>query len=126
MSEQDFFFDEEDAKPAAEESKAPTGKPAQPSRQARSTSFFEQDISVSIAALMAVIALLIGIIIGVLIPTGGTATGALSSPAASTGVSSAPQLTQDQINSGALPAGHPDLSGADSGTATGSATTTGN
>lgn len=127
MSDQDFFFDEEeDAKPAPK--KASAGHKQVPERQAAPAkqSFFEQSVSMTVAALIAVIALLLGVIIGYVIPSADT-TPVVSSPTSSTGSSAAPQLTQDQINSGALPPGHPDLSGAaGSSTATGSTTATGN
>ncbi|MCE5191956.1 MAG: hypothetical protein LLG08_09405 [Actinomycetia bacterium] len=127
MSDQDFFFDEEeDAKPAPKE--ASTGHEQVSARQAAAVkrSFFEQSVSMTIAALIAVIALLLGVIIGYVIPSADT-TPVVSSPTSSTGSSTAPQLTQDQINSGALPPGHPDLSGAvSSSTATASTTATGN
>ncbi len=121
MSEQDFFFDEEaDAKPAPKKASATNGTSA-PSNG----SFFAQDISVAIAALMAVIALLLGVIVGVLIPSGGTTSGVSTSAPASIS-EPAPQLTPDQLDSGELPAGHPDLSGMTSDTATESTTATGN
>ncbi|PKQ19498.1 MAG: hypothetical protein CVT66_09860 [Actinobacteria bacterium HGW-Actinobacteria-6] len=121
MSEQDFFFDEEvDAKPAPRKASAPKG-----TSEPTSGSFFAQDISVSIAALMAVIALLLGIIVGVLIPSGGTTSG-VSTGAPASSSEAAPQLTPDQLDSGELPAGHPDLSGMTSDTATESTPATGN
>lgn len=127
MSDQDFFFDEEDdAKPAAKvASKATAGsKAASGSKGGRAPqpvaasggSFFAQSVSMAITSLVAVIALLVGLIIGILIPS-GSATPETASPAATV----APTLTEDQLNSGELPAGHPPVSG----TATDSATTTG-
>lgn len=129
MSDQDFFFDDEpQAKPAAKGSagakgpaaakSASTAKAGAPARQAAPAtgSFFAQSVSMAITSLVAVIALLVGLIVGLLIPTGGSAV-PTTSPAAST----APSLTQDQLNSGELPAGHPDIGG----TTTESATATG-
>lgn len=127
MSDQDFFFDEEDrSKPSAKASaSAKTPSPNRPVTPARA-SFFEQSVSMSIAALMAVIALLVGVIVGFVIPTGG-ATPSVTTTTTAVTTETAPQLTEDQLNSGSLPAGHPDLSGMTSGTVTtGSATTTGN
>lgn len=129
MSDQDFFFDEEDgAKQPAKASATAKSKSAAAARPAApaSASFFEQSVSMSIAALMAVIALLVGVIVGFVIPTGGT-----TPPVTATDVGAAtqpaPQLTEDQLSSGELPAGHPDLSSlTGSGTATASVTTTGN
>lgn len=132
MSDQDFFFDEEDgAKPAAKTSAkataaAKTQSSNRPATLARA-SFFEQSVSMSIAALMAVIALLVGVIVGFVIPTGGATPPVTATAPAAT--EAAPQLTEDQLSSGDLPAGHPDLSGmtaSSSAGATGSATTTGN
>ncbi len=121
MSDQDFFFDEEDdAKPAAKGgSKAATGaKGARAPRPAAASGgdFFAQSVSMAVTSLVAVIALLVGLIVGILIPSGGT-TPQTASPAATV----APTLTEDQLNSGQLPAGHPPVGD----TATSSATATG-
>jgi len=127
VSDQDFFFDEEDG--AKQPAKAPAtakGKPvARPAEPARA-SFFEQSVSMPIAALMAVIALLVGVIVGFVIPTGG-ATPPVTATTTAVATETAPQLSEDQLNSGELPAGHPDLSSmTGTGTATESVTTTGN
>jgi len=127
VSDQDFFFDEEDgAKPPVKASGTAKAKPAAPAQTPRGGgSFFEQSVSMSIAALMTVIALLVGVIIGFVIPTGGTTPPVATTTGVTT--STAPQLSEDQLNSGELPAGHPDLGSiTGSSTATGSATTTGN
>lgn len=140
MSDQDFFFDEEEtaeagtketAKPSAKtESKAapaarkpapkPAPKPAAAAPAGGSPSFFEQQVSITVASLMTVIGLLLGVIVGFLVaPDGGTVTTA--APAATTATDSgatAPQLTDEQLSSGALPEGHPDI-----GSATTTATT---
>lgn len=121
VSDQDFFFDEDEtAAPKPKASKpAASSKPA--SRQAAPAPAGVQSVSMTVAALIGVIALLAGLIIGVLLPIGNTASTATSTTAttgATTSGSSAPQLTQDQLNSGQLPAGHPDISGAASSTAT--------
>jgi hypothetical protein len=127
VSDQDFFFDEEDdAKPAAKGGskvpagpKAPTGAKGARAPQPAAASggdFFAQSVSMAVTSLVAVIALLVGLIVGILIPSGGT-TPQTASPAATV----APTLSEDQLNSGELPAGHPDVSGA----ATESATATG-
>ncbi len=128
MSDQDFFFDEEDgAKQPAKATSAAKSKPvaARPAAPTRA-SFFEQSVSMSIAALMAVIALLVGVIVGFVIPTGGT-TPPVTTTTGAVATETAPQLSEDQLKSGELPAGHPDLGGmSGNGTTTGSATTTGN
>lgn len=132
MSDQDFFFDEEDgAKPEKKTStpaKSPSAnrpaakRPAAPA----SASFFEQSVSMSIAALMAVIALLVGVIVGFVIPTGTATPSVTAATSAGETTQAAPQLTEEQLNSPTLPAGHPDLSGMSGGaTATPSATSTG-
>lgn len=129
MSEQDFFFDEEDdAKPAAKKAQATKAQAPARASSAAATPLFEQNVSMSIAALMAVIALLLGVIVGVLIPTGSTAPAVTSgSPASVSGAGTAPQLTEEQLNSGAMPAGHPEVPGAaGSQAATGSEVATGN
>jgi hypothetical protein len=116
VSDQDFFFDEEDdAKPAAKSgskaaagSKAPTGAKGARAPQPAATSgggFFAQSVSMAVTSLVAVIALLVGLIVGILIPSGG-ATPQTASPAATV----APTLSEDQLNSGELPAGHPPVS----------------
>jgi len=127
VSDQDFFFDEEDdAKPAAKGgSKAASGsKPAAGSKGARAPqpaavtggSLFTQSVTMAVTSLVAVIALLVGLIIGILIPSGGAAPQS-ASPTATV----APTLTEDQLNSGQMPAGHPPVGG----TTTESATATG-
>lgn len=116
MSDQDFFFDEDETgdeevaeKPAR---KAASSKPAprqsaskQPAASAASVG---QTVTMTVAGLIAVVALLVGVIIGILIPAGGS-TSTTTSPA-STGSMSAPELTDEQIQQGTLPQGHPDIS----------------
>ncbi|MBN2404298.1 MAG: hypothetical protein JXE06_01810 [Coriobacteriia bacterium] len=120
MSDQEFFFDEEDEvtktpKRAAASAKGskPAPKPTPKAAQASSPSVFSQDVSMTVAALMAAIALLIGVIIGIVIPTGGSSVAPVATtPATSTGADvAAPELTEDQLNTEELPAGHPDISG---------------
>lgn len=118
MSDQDFFFDEEDdAKPAAKAGPAgKTPRASQPAPAATGGSFFMQSVTMAVTSLVAVIALLLGLIVGILIPTGGSTV-----PTGTPPVTAAPALSEDQLNSGQMPAGHPDISGA----ATESAATTG-
>jgi hypothetical protein len=126
VSDQDFFFDEDEkaapkaSKPAPKGSPAKTAKPApkQPTASAAPSSGFE--LTWTITALIAVVTLLVGVIIGYAIPKGvqDVGTGTTSS-------TSAPQLTPEQMSTGELPAGHPDITGMSSG-ATSSTTTTGN
>ena len=66
----------------------------------------------AVAALLVVIGLLVGVIVGVLVAPGGS-----DSTSSTTGITNtAPSLTSDQIESGELPAGHPEISGAASET----------
>lgn len=131
MSDQDFFFDEDEkpapkeapaAKPAPKPGPKPAGKPAPAqkaapaSAPARSSSAIE--ITWTVAALIAVVALLLGVIVGYAIPKG-------SSSADTVQTTTAPQLSPQQLQSGQLPPGHPDIGGAGASSgATGSATTT--
>lgn len=127
MSDQDFFFDEEDdvkpaAKGASKAAAAPKGNRAPQPAATPGGSFFAQSVSMAVTSLVAVIALLVGLIVGILIPS-GSATPQTVSPAATV----APTLSEDQLNSGELPAGHPDVGGptGESTGTTGSAATTG-
>jgi xanthosine utilization system XapX-like protein len=121
VSEQDFFFDEEP------EVKAPAAKaPAKPAAKApaRSSSAptpapyaprVDQSSSYAVAALVGVIGLLLGAILGFLLGTvlAGNAASSASSSAAPAPVTSgqgAPTLTQEQLNTTALPPGHPAVS----------------
>lgn len=127
MSEQDFFFDEEEtaeastketAKPSTKSGSTPApaarksaAKPATPKPTGGSGSFFEQQVSITIASLMTVIGLLIGVIVGFLVaPDGGTVTTATPTATATDSEATAPQLTDEQLSSGTLPEGHPDIS----------------
>lgn len=127
MSDQDFFFDEDEKPAAKSQSKgAPPKKPTTPSGKSPSPPEYTPDrsVSYSIAALMAVAALLLGVIVGIVLPVNVGS----QSPATNTGTSgtgaSAPQLSPEQLQSGQLPPGHPNVGAAGSATATGSATTT--
>ncbi|MCL4079314.1 hypothetical protein MX659_06930 [Coriobacteriia bacterium Es71-Z0120] len=111
MSDQDFFFDEEESEtPKKAEKKAASARPAQKTVAPAKQQVFQQSVSMTVAALVAVIALLLGVIIGILIPTGGSGT------TTDTGAV-APQLTPEQLQSGQLPPGHPDISGMTGGQA---------
>lgn len=144
MSDQDFFFDEEetavepkpgkdaDTKPSANRSAKATptarpaasksvGKPAskpaskpaaRPAPAAGGPTFFEQNVSMTIASLMTVIGLLVGVIIGfIAAPDNATvSTGTSAAPTMSGTGATAPQLSDEQLSSGTLPEGHPDIS----------------
>lgn len=130
MSDQDFFFDEDEKadeevaeKPARKQA---SGKPAPRQTAARQSAAGYgggQSVTMTVAALIAVVALLVGVIIGILIPAGASTT--TPSPAASdAGSMTAPQLSDEQIQSGVMPEGHPPISGAEGMTGTVEATGT--
>ena len=134
MSDQDFFFDEEDeaVSEAPKASSKSGGKAQAPARQAaprqRSAAApsaapaGEKQVSRTVAALMAVGALLLGVIIGFVLPGGSTGATPSTGAAAGTGSTTAPgPLTEDQLSSGQLPEGHPPI---ESMGATGAAETT--
>jgi hypothetical protein len=143
VSDQDFFFDEEDEKPAKaapKSSSKPAGKPAarKPAGKAAAAapaaaatgSFFDQTVTMSIASLLVVCGLLVGLIGGVLIGQArANSVPGVDAAAAGAGgqaAQQAPQLTQDQLNSGQLPPGHPSIgAGGATGTAQPSQTATG-
>jgi hypothetical protein len=118
LSDQDFFFDDEEAddsaktedkKPAAKTGSAskpapkvaakPAPKPAEKAEQAapaESGSFFDQNVTMAMAALIAVIALLVGVIGGFLLGGSNAATEVPTSSAVTPGATTAPQLTPEQ------------------------------
>ncbi len=110
MSDQDFFFDE-DEKPAEKSTSKSTDKPASRksgsssgSTAATSASIGEQTVTMTVAALIGVVTLLLGVIIGLFVAPDSSKVAAPSvSPTGQTGT--APQLSDDQIQQG-LPPGH--------------------
>lgn len=158
MSDQDFFFEDEEneqdeAKTEAKSDKSgskPAPKtPAKSGTAAKSTtakssstaakavaskakqpaepSFFDREVTVAIASLVAAIALLLGVVIGYFVFGGTTPTATVGTTGAATqqggaGSSAAPPLTQDQLNSGQLPQGHPSIGGGTSGSKTATST----
>lgn len=143
MSDQDFFFDEdEDVAAEASKSSAKSASKAAPARSSAPKAAATQkaapaakpaaapaggsQVSLTVAALMTVVGLLLGVIIGFLLPGGGTsATTNTSAPAVSGGTSTAPQLSEDQLTSGELPAGHPPIDSMGGSAETSETTTTG-
>lgn len=130
MSDQDFFFDDDEARPAPKDTPKAAGKgmpagkeAATPVTPTAAASFFDQSLTMTVAALLMVIALLVGVIIGFFLggsTTPSTATGANAIvPSTSTGAGDATpgQLSPDQIKQG-LPAGHPQLDQGATGTTT--------
>ncbi len=133
MSDQDFFFDEDDetreggskdAEGAAKDrsSRKPADKPSRPKAEARrpepaSGSFFEQSTTMAIASLIGIIGLLLGVIVG-FVMSGMLGAAAVPAPVAgqmtpvpgnSSGSPGA--LSNEQLQQG-LPAGHVPISGA--------------
>lgn len=112
MSDQDFFFDE-DERPAAKTGgkKASTsGKASSPAPRDEAL-VTAQGVAPIVVVLIGVIGLLLGAVIGLFIGKGmatpaGTASN-IGVPAAS--VIPAPQLTEEQLSTGELPSGHPQV-----------------
>lgn len=126
MSDKDFFFDEDetqDQPPAKSgEAKPATRRKAAASAEidpvesytapSSSVSFGMQSVSMTVAALIGVVALLTGVIIGMFIPGGPTASvGTSGMPGGGAPSAPAPQLTPEQLEGGQLPPGHPPLDG---------------
>jgi len=138
VSDQDFFFDEDETT-VAETTKA-TSKPAGKATTGRSGAAKAasatkavsapaggSQVSLMVAVLMTVVGLLLGVIIGFILPGGGSSStpASTTAPAAMDSGSVAPQLTEDQLNSGEMPPGHPAVSGMDGSSETSETTTTG-
>jgi len=141
VSDQDFFFDEDETtvtgtKETVKTSAKPESKPAPAARKTvpkpadtkpaaakpagGSPSFFEQSVSLTIASLMTVIGLLVGVIVGFLVaPDGGTVATGTPATTVTGSDATAPQLSDDQLSSGALPEGHPDIGSASTTPTTG-------
>jgi hypothetical protein len=131
VSDQDFFFDEDDSgsagKRAAKGSggaKASAVAPAQAATPtAAGSSVFDQNITMAVAALLMIIALLIGVILGFFLGQSTAAPAVVSTIPAATGTdtgagASPAPLSPEQMNQG-LPAGHVPI---DQGAATGTPT----
>jgi hypothetical protein len=140
VSDQDFFFDEEDDKPAEKPTAKSTSKPAPRKTTASRTTaaktagtkaaapkspqkapttsapapaaggFFDQNVNMAIASLAVVCALLLGMVVGLYV---GESRGSGSIDTSSTTNTSvaAPQLTQQQL-AAPLPTGHPAIQSA--------------
>jgi hypothetical protein len=118
--DQDFFFDEEETAieekpvPAAKAKKTKVTDTAAAPVGAVGPAAAVQTVTMTVAALIGVIALLVGVIIGIVIPVGGA--GSVPQPTTTGTSATAPQLSEDQLQGGALPEGHPDISGMPTGT----------
>ncbi|MDZ4168924.1 MAG: hypothetical protein U1E26_04610 [Coriobacteriia bacterium] len=127
MSDQDFFFDEDEATPektAEAPKKSASSKPAASKEPAAAVAASgEQSVSLTVTVLVAVVAVLVGVILGIFIGRGlaapaPVATGMPGSTAPAN--QPAPQLTPEQLQGGEMPPGHPPVGG-DAGAATGTA-----
>ncbi|MHB9002750.1 MAG: hypothetical protein ACYC6C_01620 [Coriobacteriia bacterium] len=121
--DQDFFFDEEETvveeKPvAAPKAKTTTAVSTTAPAGVAVPAGDAQSVTMTVAALIGVVALLVGVIIGIVIPVGGS-TGTVPQPTTPGTNATAPQLSEDQLQGGELPQGHPDISGMATDTATG-------
>ncbi len=135
MSDQDFFFDE-DEKPADKSApKAAAKQGSKPSASSKTTPAKGGknasapaggvELTWTITALIGVVALLLGVIVGYAIPK-STTTDQGAAPLVP-GQVQAPQLSPEELQSGQLPPNHPNISGATgaaTGTASGEATQT--
>ena len=126
--DQDFFFDEEETveekpAPAAKSSgsKAPAKASAAPAA-ASTAAPAAQTVTMTVAALIGVVALLAGVIIGIVLPVG--ASDSVPEPTTTGTSATAPTLSDEELQSGTLPEGHPDISGMSSGTAESAPATT--
>jgi hypothetical protein len=124
VSDQDFFFDD-DEKPAAKSDNktakkagAPASRPASKGTPAPAPA---QSVTMTMAILFAVIGVLLGVVIGLFV---GNMLNPVGTNAVAPAATVAPTLTQDQLNSGQLPAGHPAITGGASSTPAPSKTTT--
>jgi hypothetical protein len=110
VSDQDFFFDDEDEAPAKQEKaakKAPAKSAAatKPASGGKApASFWEQTTTMMVTGLVGVIGLLLGVIVGVVLPVGSD----VPAPTVDGSVS-APALSPEQLETGELPQGHPDI-----------------
>jgi len=127
VSDQDFFFDEDEQTEKAAPQDAPAKKASAPKSSAKapaSDAPGAQSVTVTIAALIGVIGLLAGLVVGLLLPFGNTGAVEPTATGASPAGTTAPQLSPEQMQGGELPAGHPDIGAMQGGEASGSAETT--
>ncbi len=116
MSDQDFFFDEDDQpaeKPAEKAAATPaqkttSGTTAAPRPASRAAA---QTVSYTVAGLIGVCTLLLGVIIGLALPSDDVASSTTSNPLISAPVQDAPQLSPEQMQAGVMPEGHPPVDG---------------
>jgi len=111
VSEQDFFFDDADENPEKPGKQVKSAKKASAAKSSSSSSGgsgMPQTVSVTVAGLLAVCTLLVGVIVGIAIPDSGSSDTA--APTATDVFSgSAPALSPEELSSGQMPEGHPDI-----------------
>jgi len=126
VSDQDFFFDEDEQPKTAEKATVPAKKSGSGGTPTRPPAADGQSVTMTVAVLIGVVTMLLGVIIGLFIGR-GMATPAVVAPVGGTGTGTtpqaAPQLSPEQLEGGELPEGHPDIGGGGTG---GSTETTGN
>jgi hypothetical protein len=116
VSDQDFFFDEDEPTKEA----APTNSPSKTSTTtsrataaAPAVGMADQSVSLMVTILVGVVTALLGVIIGIFVGRGLATTavpGVGSGASLGTGTTQeAPQLSPDQLEGGELPAGHPPI-----------------
>jgi hypothetical protein len=132
VSDQDFFFDEDDkpaaksddksgSKPAAKKGSGTSSAKTTPTRSSAPAPEADvQSVSLIVAVLLAVIGVLIGVVIGLFVGKSmAVAPAVVAGTTSGTTSSQAPQLTTEQLNSGTLPSGHPAVPGASTTPTTG-------
>jgi hypothetical protein len=138
VSDQDFFFDEEPTKPKSDAPAPKSGASKSGSKPVTSSKaeppavvpFLEQNTIMSVAILIGVVGLLVGLIGGYLLgsaqtqPAAAPATGAVGTVPSGSDQGGAPVLTEEQLNSGQIPTGHPSITGTGAVTAPSGATQT--
>ncbi len=113
MSDQDFFFDE-DEKPAPKSGGTKgtaAAKTSSPS-QSDAAPVEAQSVTLAVAILIGIIGILLGVVVGLFIGKGMAApaiTATTTGAGAVAPAQSAPQLTEQQIQEGQLPEGHPQV-----------------
>jgi hypothetical protein len=113
VSDQDFFFDEDEQSAQKPAAKAAPAKGTAPKATASAPAASAQSVTITVAALIGVVALLAGVIVGILLPVniGSSVPAPSTGIGTTTGGQAAPQLSPEQLQGGQLPAGHPQIGG---------------
>jgi hypothetical protein len=117
VSDQDFFFDEDD-KSAKSAGKDTTKKASSPAPRSAAPAP-AQTVTMTVAILIGVIGILLGAVIGLFVGKSMAVPAVVLPGAGGTTTQQAPQLTPEQLQGGELPAGHPAVGGGAGGAATG-------